>query len=51
MNLTKSGIKDFEKIYPLALEFNNDLTEGISAEDLDTFENILIKMQNNIKEE
>ena len=48
VKLTKSGENLFNSLLPYGDEFNNDLIEGIDADDLDTFERVLEQMSKNI---
>ncbi len=49
LKLTKEGVLAFKKLLPLGLEFNDQLTKNIPAKELETFEAVLNKMLNNIK--
>lgn len=50
IKMTEEGIKRFSKLLYLGEEFNNQLTKGISEEDLDLFDQILNTMLLNVKE-
>ena len=46
--LTPKGKELREKVLPLGQEFQDDATNGISAEELNNFKNVLEKMIKNI---
>ncbi len=50
VEMTDSGVKLFKELLCYGEEFNNQLTKGISQEDLNTFANVLESMLTNIKE-
>jgi len=50
VEMTDAGIKLFKELLCYGEEFNNQLTKGISQEDLNTFANVLESMLTNIKE-
>ena len=51
VNLTEKGDKLIEECLPIGAKFNEDLTKGISEEELKIFENVIMKLKSNVVEE
>ncbi|WBW96419.1 MarR family winged helix-turn-helix transcriptional regulator [Oceanirhabdus sp. W0125-5] len=51
VNLTEKGQELIEECLPIGVKFNEDLTKGISQEELRIFEEVLLKMKANVVEE
>jgi len=51
VNLTEKGHNLIEECLPIGAKFNEDLTKGISDEELRIFEDVLHKMRLNVVEE
>lgn len=50
LSLTEQGHNQFVELLPIGQEFNDQLIKGISKTDLETFENVLKVMLENVKE-
>ncbi|MCM1989025.1 MarR family winged helix-turn-helix transcriptional regulator [Oceanirhabdus seepicola] len=51
VNLTEKGDNLIEECLPIGAKFNEDLTKGISEEELKIFEDVIMKLKLNVVEE